>query len=409
MWGWSISASACRSASNLATTWRVSMPGLITFRATLRRTGWACSATKTRPMPPSPISSRSVYGPITVPGASQIVCSAVAPGPRAGAPRKLPACSCRRSSLSIRSRRAGSPAQARSRKAARSAASSFVRASVNRDCSRMAASAPGDGFASTSPCDVRRRTAHGISKKEEGERQALRLFVLELFQQPGAGVGPHLVGLARRDAEDGRGGGVAEPREVAQLDQFGGLGVDPGQLGEGLVQGQQLFRLFEGGDILSVAHPDATAAVLQTVFPAGRLHQDAAHGLGGGGEEMAAAVPVLRPLDVHQSQISLVHQRRGLERLAGPFVGHLLGRQPVQLVVDQRQELLRGVRVALLDVIQDLGDVGHSPQVYRPWTRQANGNGGGAGTAVRGARRRPLSSTPWGLIRTGSDARARDP
>ena len=39
MFGWSIRARACRSASNRATTCRVSMPGLMTFRATLRRTG----------------------------------------------------------------------------------------------------------------------------------------------------------------------------------------------------------------------------------------------------------------------------------------------------------------------------------------------------------------------------------
>ena len=36
---WSISARACRSASKRAMTWRLSMPGLMTFRATLRRTG----------------------------------------------------------------------------------------------------------------------------------------------------------------------------------------------------------------------------------------------------------------------------------------------------------------------------------------------------------------------------------
>ena len=39
MLGWSISARACRSASNRATTCLVSIPGLMTFRATLRRTG----------------------------------------------------------------------------------------------------------------------------------------------------------------------------------------------------------------------------------------------------------------------------------------------------------------------------------------------------------------------------------
>ena len=39
MFGWSIMARACRSASNRAITCCVSMPGLMIFRATLRRTG----------------------------------------------------------------------------------------------------------------------------------------------------------------------------------------------------------------------------------------------------------------------------------------------------------------------------------------------------------------------------------
>ena len=45
MLGWSIIASAWRSASKRAITWRVSIPGLMIFRATLRRTGCVCSAT----------------------------------------------------------------------------------------------------------------------------------------------------------------------------------------------------------------------------------------------------------------------------------------------------------------------------------------------------------------------------
>ena len=39
MFGWSMIASAWRSASKRATTWPVSMPGLMTLSATLRRTG----------------------------------------------------------------------------------------------------------------------------------------------------------------------------------------------------------------------------------------------------------------------------------------------------------------------------------------------------------------------------------
>ena len=68
MLGWSIRASACRSASNRARTWAESMPGLMTLRATRRRTGRSCSAMKTAPMPPSPICWSNRYGPIWDPG-----------------------------------------------------------------------------------------------------------------------------------------------------------------------------------------------------------------------------------------------------------------------------------------------------------------------------------------------------
>ena len=44
MFGWSIMASAWRSASKRAMTLFVSNPGFITFNATRRRTGWLCSA-----------------------------------------------------------------------------------------------------------------------------------------------------------------------------------------------------------------------------------------------------------------------------------------------------------------------------------------------------------------------------
>src|SRR5215470_1704903 len=66
MWGWSISASACRSASNRAMTCRESIPALISLTATRRLTGSVCCAIQTVPMPPSPISSSSLYRPARV-------------------------------------------------------------------------------------------------------------------------------------------------------------------------------------------------------------------------------------------------------------------------------------------------------------------------------------------------------
>ncbi len=42
-------------------------------------------------------------------------------------------------------------------------------------------------------------------------------------------------------------------------------------------------------------------------------------------------------------------QGGGLEGLAGLFLGQFLGRQLAQFILDQQQELLRGVQVATLN------------------------------------------------------------
>jgi hypothetical protein len=74
---------------------------------------------------------------------------------------------------------------------------------------------------------------------------------------------------------------------------------------------------------------------------------------------MSPAIPVLGFLGAHQPQLSFVHQRRCLQRLAGLFLGELLRRQFAQFVVNKQQELLGSVRVAVLDGGQDLGHVTH--------------------------------------------------
>ena len=73
------------------------------------------------------------------------------------------------------------------------------------------------------------------------------------------------------------------------------------------------------------------------------LDQNAAHRFSGGGEEMAAAVPrLIGAGGAEQTQIGFVHQRRGLQRLAGFFLREFLRSEVAQLVVDQRQEFGRG-------------------------------------------------------------------
>ena len=94
-----------------------------------------------------------------------------------------------------------------------------------------------------------------------------------------------------------------------------------------------------------VAWPhSAVAASAASLFD-----EDAAHGLCGGGEEVVAAVKLLV---AGEAQIRFVDQGGGIERLARLFVSQLGRGDPAQLVVEQRQELLRGLRVALLNGFQ---------------------------------------------------------
>ncbi len=88
------------------------------------------------------------------------------------------------------------------------------------------------------------------------------------------------------------------------------------------------------------------------------IHQDAPHGFRGGGKEMAATVPV-DFVGFGKAQPGFMHKGSGLQGLAGRFVGHTCGRQFAQFVVDQWQQLLSGLRLALLNAIEDARDLIH--------------------------------------------------
>jgi hypothetical protein len=98
----------------------------------------------------------------------------------------------------------------------------------------------------------------------------------------------------------------------------------------------------------------------------GAFHQDSPPCLGRGGKKMASAVPVLRLLHVHESDVGFVNQSGGLQSLAGLLLGHPLGRQLAQLLVDKRQQLTGRLRIALLDGGQDARDVVHGCFSPRP-------------------------------------------
>jgi hypothetical protein len=75
-----------------------------------------------------------------------------------------------------------------------------------------------------------------------------------------------------------------------------------------------------------------------------------------------ASFPLRFLLAVHQPDVRLVHQRRGLDRLPGLLLSQLLRGQLAQPVVNERQQLCGGVRVPLLEGAQDATNVTHRTQ-----------------------------------------------
>src|SRR5262245_8697659 len=63
----------------------------------------------------------------------------------------------------------------------------------------------------------------------------------------------------------------------------------------------------------------------------------------------------------HEPKVGFVNQSCSLQGLARLFLSEFLGREFAQFIVYQRQELLRGARIAGFDGGQDAGDVAHSP------------------------------------------------
>src|SRR5262249_47320808 len=135
----------------------------------------------------------------------------------------------------------------------------------------------------------------------------------------------------------------------------------------------------------------ATAAALGAQFLSGSLHQDPPHRFGGCGKEVATAVPVLGLLDLNEAKVGLVDQRRRLQRLPRFFLGQLRRRELAELVVDERQKLLRGRGVALLDGGQDTGDVAHKlKHNLRERSRPASERASTGGGRVPGQQHQPL-------------------
>jgi len=184
-------------------------------------------------------------------------------------------------------------------------------------------------------------------------------------EEPGAGEGPPAFDGGFGDGEDFGGFPIGQADEEAEFHQLRHFGFLSGKLVEGFVDGEELILLVGAWEVeIGGVETLLAAAVPQGALAAGDIDEDAAHGFGGGGKEVGAALP-LAIVAAGEAEPSFVDEGGGLEGLAGGFGRHFAGGHLPEFGVDEGEQLLGGHGVAGFDVAEDAGDVGHDLSNWR--------------------------------------------
>lgn len=126
-----------------------------------------------------------------------------------------------------------------------------------------------------------------------------RLFA-HLAEKPCAAQCPKTVGGAAADAQNFGSGLMRQTSEVTQLDQVGGFGIVSFEQSEGLVECCELIRAVDRNcEVHRKFNPYMAAAMFFGLLAASLIDKNAPHRFGGGGEEMASAVPLLSFFHFH--------------------------------------------------------------------------------------------------------------
>lgn len=118
---------------------------------------------------------------------------------------------------------------------------------------------------------------------------------------------------------------------------------------------------------------DRAGAAFEAFATACGVDEDTAHGFGGGGEEVGAAVEV-GVVGADEAEPGFVDESGGLEGVAGGFLGHFVSGDTAEFVVHERQEF-GGGDLATADRDQDAREIVHRGRSKAGRVRQSKRGG----------------------------------
>ena len=180
--------------------------------------------------------------------------------------------------------------------------------------------------------------------------------------QPNSGGGP--IAFCRRHRNAQRRGCLFEghPHKKPQLDELSLPRRFGFQHGEGLMNGKNPLGLLAsdwiGLSFIDVeAHPVAALA-FGSLAPR-LIHENPSHGFCGCGKEVPPRIPMLDLVYIDETKVGIVDQCCRLQSLPRVLMSQFSCRKLSQFIIDQRQEPLGSDGIALLNLRQNAGDVGH--------------------------------------------------
>ena len=193
------------------------------------------------------------------------------------------------------------------------------------------------------------------------------MTVAKFRQEPGLGEAPGPLDRALRYVEQFGNLAVFQPDKEAEFYYFSFRRVLRGEPVQRLVDMEQLSRVVLAGEIDFVERNTlAAAAMAKLEFAPGIINENAAHAFSRGAEEMRAVLPGL-VWRAHQAQPRLMNQRGGLQCVPGGLTCHAMRRQLSQLFVNERQQFLSSLGVALVNAVENLCDVAYPRTLRQPF------------------------------------------